>query len=417
MKNGFSGNIARGFLQSKLTILLMIAFLLIVGYSTFLIPREEEPQIKVPMADIFIGYPGAEPKDVETKLAAPMEKIISNIKGVEYVYSTSMKGQAMIIVQFHVGEDVERSLVKLYSELMKNMDKMPRGITLPLIKTRAIDDVPVLGLTLWSEKYDDYRLKQIGQALTNQIKKIADVSDIKIIGGRSREVKVIVDKNKMAETHMDFLSVSRQIQGSNMQMQSGNILKQDSVFAVETGNFLISSDDVANLVVGVDKQQPVYLRQIARVEEGPETSSQYVLFGYGKADTSKANAFKSNYPAVTLSIAKKKGADAMKLSGQIISKVKKLKKELIPNDVQVTVSRNYGETASDKVSELLFHLFISIVVVTLFVMLAMGWRGGLVVFLSVPVTFALTLFSYYFMDYTLNRITLFALVFITGIGR
>lgn len=415
MKNGFSGNIAKGFLQSKLTILLMIAFLLIGGYSTFLIPREEEPQIKVPMADIFIGYPGAEPKDVETKLAAPMEKIISNIKGVEYVYSTSMKGQAMIIVQFHVGEDVERSLVKLYSELMKNMDKMPQGITIPLIKTRAIDDVPVLGLTLWSEKYDDYRLKQIGQTLTNEIKKISDVSDIKILGGRSREVKVILDKNKMSETHVDFLSVSRQIQGSNMQMQSGNILKQDTVFAVETGNFLTNADDVANLVVGVDKQQPVYLRQIARVEEGPENSSQYVLFGYGKADTSKANAFRSNYPAITLSVAKKKGADAMKLSGQIISKVERLKKEIIPNDVQVTVSRNYGKTASDKVSELLFHLFISIVVVTIFVMLAMGWRGGLVVFLSVPVTFALTLFSYYFMDYTLNRITLFALVFITGI--
>ena len=415
MKNGFSGNIAKGFLQSKLTILLMIAFLLIGGYSTFLIPREEEPQIKVPMADIFIGYPGAEPKDVETKLAAPIEKIISNIKGVEYVYSTSMRGQAMIIVQFHVGEDVERSLVKLYSELMKNMDKMPRGITLPLIKTRAIDDVPVLGLTLWSEKYDDYRLKQIGQALTNEIKKITDVSDIKILGGRSREVKVILDKNKMAEMHVDFLSVSRQIQASNIQMQSGNILRQDTVFSVETGNFLNSSDDVANLVVGIDKQQPVYLRQIARVEEGPEIPSQYVLFGYGKADTSKANAFKSNYPAITLSVSKKKGADAMKLSEKIISKVERLKKELIPNDVQVTVSRNYGETASDKVSELLLHLFISIVVVTLFVMLAMGWRGGLVVFLSVPVTFALTLFSYYFMDYTLNRITLFALVFITGI--
>src|SRR5664279_1891505 len=415
MKNGFSGNIAKGFIQSKLTILLMIAFLLIGGYSTFLIPREEEPQIKVPMADIFIGYPGADPKDVETKLAAPMEKIISNVQGVEYVYSTSMKGQAMLIVQFHVGEDVERSLVKLYSELMKNMDKMPQGVTLPLIKTRAIDDVPVLGLTLWSEKYDDYRLKQIGQALTNEIKKIPDVSDINILGGRSREVKVLLDKNKMAENHVDFLSISKQIQGSNMQMQSGNILRQDTVFAVVTGNFLSSAEDVANLVVGVDKQQPVYLRQIAKVEEGPETSSQYVLFGYGQADTSKANAYKSNYPAITLSIAKKKGADAMKLSGQIISKVERLKKEFIPNDVQISVSRNYGETASDKVSELLFHLFISIVVVTLFVMLAMGWRGGLVVFLSVPVTFALTLFSYYFMDYTLNRITLFALVFITGI--
>ena len=402
-------------MQSKLTILLMIAFLMIGAYSTFLIPREEEPQIQVPMADIFIGYPGAEPKDVETKVAAPLEKMISNVKGVEYVYSTSMKGQAMLIVQFYVGEDVERSLVKLYSELMKNMDKMPQGVTLPLIKTRAIDDVPVLGLTLWSEKYDDYRLKQIGQALTNEVKKIPDVSDINILGGRSREVKVLLDKNKMAENKVDFLSISKQIQGSNFQMPAGTILQNDTAFSVETGNFLTTADDVANLVVGINAQQPVYLKQIATIEDGPETSNQYVLFGYGQADTTKANSFKSNYPAITLSVAKKKGADAMKLSAQIINKVDHLKKELLPDDVQLTVSRNYGQTASDKVAELLFHLFISIVVVTLFVMLAMGWRGGLVVFLSVPVTFALTLFSYYAMDYTLNRITLFALVFITGI--
>jgi multidrug efflux pump subunit AcrB len=415
MKNGFSGNIAKAFLQSKLTILLMIAFLMIGAYSTYLIPREEEPQIQVPMADVFIGYPGAEPKEVETKLAAPMEKIISNVKGVEYVYSTSMKGQAMLIVQFYVGEDVERSLVKLYSELMKNMDKMPQGVTLPLIKTRAIDDVPVLGLTLWSEKYDDYQLKQIGQELTNEIKKITDVSDINIIGGRSREVKVLLDKNKMAENHVDFLSISKQIQGSNVQIQNGNLLQRDTVFSVETGNFLNTTEDVASLVVGINQQQPVYLKQIAKVEDGPETPNQYVFFGYGQADTSQSHAFRSNYPAITLSIAKKKGADAMKLSGQILAKVEHLKKELLPNEVNLTVTRNYGETASDKVSELLFHLFIAIVVVTLFVMLAMGWRGGLVVFLSVPVTFALTLFSYYFMHYTLNRITLFALVFITGI--
>ncbi|MFB9843580.1 efflux RND transporter permease subunit [Mucilaginibacter ginsenosidivorans] len=415
MEKGFSGKIAGAFLQSKLTILLMIAFLLIGGYSTFLIPREEEPQIQVPMADIFIGYPGAEPKDVETKVAAPMEKMISNVKGVEYVYSTSMKGQAMIIVQFYVGEDVERSLVKLYSELMKNMDKMPQGVTLPLIKTRAIDDVPVLSLTLWSEKYSDYQLRQIGQELTNEIKKITDVSDINIIGGRSREVKVLLDKNKMAENHVDFLSINKQIRGSNAQMQSGELLQKDTAFSVETGNFLSNADDVANLVVGTNQQQPVYLKQVARVEEGPETASQYVLFGYGRADTSKAKNFRSSYPAVTLSIAKKKGADAMKLSEQILKKVDLLKKDLLPNDVQLTVTRNYGETASDKVSELLFHLFIAIVVVTVFVMLAMGWRGGLVVFLSVPVTFALTLFSYYFLHYTLNRITLFALVFITGI--
>ena len=393
----------------------MIAFLLIGGYSTFLIPREEEPQITVPMADIFIGYPGAEPKEVETKVAAPMEKIISNVKGVEYVYSTSMKGQLMLIVQFYVGEDVERSLVKLYSEIMKNMDKMPQGVTMPLIKTRAIDDVPVLGITLWSEHYDDYRLKQIGQELTNEIKKIPDVSDINILGGRNREIKVALDKDKMAENHVDFLSISRQIQGSNIQMPSGNLLQRDTSFSVETGNFLTTKEEVENLVVGINQQQPVYLKQIAKVEDGPETINQYVVFGYGKADTSKSTAFTSNYPAITLSVAKKKGADAMKLSEKILSKVDRLSKDLLPSDVQLTVTRNYGETASDKVGELLLHLFISIVVVTLFVMLAMGWRGGLVVFLSVPVTFALTLFSYYMMHYTLNRITLFALVFITGI--
>jgi len=415
MEKGFSGKIAGAFLQSKLTILLMIAFLLIGGYSTMLIPREEEPQIQVPMADVFIGYPGAEPKDVETKVAAPLEKMISNVKGVEYVYSTSMKGQAMLIVQFYVGEDVERSLVKLYSELMKNMDKMPQGVTLPLIKTRAIDDVPVLSLTLWSEKYNDYQLRQMGQELTNEIKKINDVSDVNILGGRSREVKVIVDKDKMAGNHVDFLTISKQIQGSNAQMQGGELLQRDTAFSVETGNFLTNADDVANLVIGSNNQQPVFLRQVAKVVEGPETANQYVMFGYGRADTVKANAFKSSHPAITLSIAKKKGADAMKLSDQILSKVEHLKKDLLPSDVQLTVTRNYGETASDKVSELLFHLFIAIVVVTVFVMLAMGWRGGLVVFLSVPVTFALTLFSYYFLHYTLNRITLFALVFITGI--
>ena len=268
MKDGFAGNIAKAFIQSKLTILLMIAFLLIGGYSTFLIPREEEPQIQVPMADIFIGYPGASPKDVETKVAAPMEKMISNVKGVEYVYSTSMQGQAMIIVQFYVGEDVERSLVKLYSELMKNMDRMPQGVTLPLIKTRAIDDVPVLGLTLWSAKYDDYQLKQIGQELANEVKKIPDVADINIIGGRNREVKVMLDKNKMAENHIDFLSLSKQIQGSNMQLPGGILLQKDTAFSVETGNFLTTSDDVGNLVVGINQQHPVYLKQIAKVEEG-----------------------------------------------------------------------------------------------------------------------------------------------------
>jgi multidrug efflux pump subunit AcrB len=415
MKEGLSGNIAKSFISSKLTILLMIAFLLTGAFSIMLIPREEEPQIDVPIADLYVGFPGAEPKEVETKLTAPLEKIVSNVKGVEYVYSTSMEGRAMLIVQFYVGQDVERSMVKLYDELMKNMDKMPQGVTMPLIKTRAIDDVPVLGLTLWSDRHNDYELKQLGETLTNEIKKVNDVAAVNIIGGRSREVKVLLDKDKMAENHLDFLSVGKYLQANNSELLSGTLLKNDSGYAVQTGDFLNTADDVANLIIGTNASQPVYLKQVAQVSEGPETPNQYVQFGYGKADTASQNKFHSVYPAVTLAIAKKKGTDAMQLSEKILTKLDYLKKDLLPSDVQVSVTRNYGETASDKVSELLVHLFISIVAVTLFVMLAMGWRGGLVVFLSVPVTFALTLFAYYFMHYTLNRITLFALVFITGI--
>ncbi len=414
MEKGISGKIARAFLQSKLTILLMIAFLLVGGYSTLLIPREEEPQIKVPMADIFLTYTGADPKEIETKVAAPMEKIISGIKGVEYVYSTSMKGQAMLIVQFYVGEDVEKSLVKLYSELMKNMDKMPAGVSMPFIKTRAIDDVPVLGLTLWSEKQSDFELKQIGQAVTNEIKKINDVADVHLSGGRSREIKVIFDRDRLAGNHLDLIGVGRALQAANTQLPAGNLYSFDTSYAIETGNFLQTADDVGNLVVGINGGAPVYLRQVARVTDGPETSNQFVFFGYGRAD-SLQHSFPSSYAAVTLSVAKRQGADAMRLSEQVLKTVNQLHQTIVPADVQVTVTRNYGRTASDKVGELLLHLFIAIVVVTVFVMLAMGWRGGLVVFLSVPVTFALTLFSYYFLGYTLNRITLFALVFITGI--
>ncbi|CAN5761174.1 efflux RND transporter permease subunit [soil metagenome] len=415
MEKGLSGNIANAFIKSKLTILLMIAFLLIGGYSTMLIPREEEPQITVPIVDVMFGFPGAETKEVETKLVAPIEKIVSNVKGVEYVYSTTMKGQAVLTIQFYVGEDMERSLVKLYNEIMKNMDKMPQGVTMPLMKSRAIDDVPVLGLTLWSDKYDDNQLRQMGEVLTNEIKKVPNVSDVHILGGRNKEVKVILDKDKMAENHLDFLSVGKQMQASNAQLTAGNLIAGNNVVSVETGSFLTTADDVANLVVGVNQQQPVYLKQIATIEDVAETPNQYVFFGYGTADTTKVKRSGSDFPAVTISVAKRKGADAMQLSEQILDKLDHVKKNLIPDEVQVSVTRNYGETASDKVSELLLHLFISIVVVTLFVMLAMGWRGGLVVFLSVPVTFALTLFTYYLMDYTLNRITLFALVFITGI--
>ncbi|SMC51629.1 efflux RND transporter permease subunit [Cellulophaga tyrosinoxydans] len=414
MKEGLAGKIAKVFIGSKLTVLLMVVFMVIGVYSSFLIPREEEPQIDVPMADIFVGYPGASPTEVESRVIKPLEQLISNIKGVEYVYSTSMKEQGMVIVQFYVGEDIERSFVKLYNEINKHMDEMPAGVTFPLVKTRAIDDVPMLGLTLWSESYDDYQLGQMAQELESEIKKVNDVAITHKIGGRERQVRVILDKDKLAASGLDFLSVSEMIKANNAQLNSGSFNKNDTEFLISTGTFLASAKDVQNLVVGVQQKQPIYLKQIATIVDGPEVPKNYVSLGFGQG-SEKATEYQSDYPAVTISVAKRKGADAMKIADVIIDKVEHLRKTLIPDDVHVEITRNYGETASHKVSELLWHLIGSIFAVTLVVMLAMGWRGGLVVFLSVPITFALTLLSYYMLDYTLNRITLFALVFVTGI--
>lgn len=414
MKTGFAGKIAQLFINSKLTPLLMIAFMVIGMYSAYLTPREEEPQIDVPIADIFLQYPGANPSEVESRVMQPLEKVVANIPGVEYVYSTSMPEQAMLIVQFYVGEDVERSLVKMYNEIMKHMDEMPKGISLPLIKTRAIDDVPVLGLTLWSKAYDDFQLRRIAQEVNNEIEKVAKVSETKVIGGRSRQVQVILNRELMSGYQMDALSIAQQIKASNLQVGASAFNQNDREYLVETGRFLQTAEDVRNLVVGVHNNSPVYLKQVAEVVDGPAIPSQYVNFAYGKENLAQTD-HGGAYPAVTISVAKRRGADAMKVTEQILQKVENMKKDLIPADVHVEVTRNYGETASDKVAELLMHLLGAIVAVTFVVMLAMGWRGGLVVFLSVPITFALTMFSYYFLDYTLNRITLFALVFVTGI--
>ena len=396
MQEGISGKIANLFINSKLTILLMAALMIIGVYSSFLIPREEEPQINVPMADVMIGYPGASPSEVESRVIKPLEKVLSNIKGVEHLHSMAMNGQAMIIVQFYVGENSEESYVKLYDELMKHQDIFPEGVYPPMVKTRSIDDVPMLGLTLWSEKYDDFQLRQIAEEITTEVEKVKDVAITKEIGGRTRELKVVLDKDKMAESGVDALSIMQMIKANNGSSQSGAFVKNDTEYLVTTGKFLSSSEDVENLVIGVNNNMPIYLKQVAKIQDGPQTAKNYVSFGYGKGNEKFSN-YKSEYPAVTISIAKVKGADAMKISEKILEKVESLKKNLIPADVHVEVSRNYGETASDKVGELLFHLLVAIIAVTILVMLAMGWRGGLVVFFSVPLTFALTLFSYYLL--------------------
>lgn len=415
MKQGIAGKIAKIFLDSKLTVLLMVVFMAIGVYSSFLIPREEEPQIDVPMADVFVAYPGATPSEVESRVIAPLEKIVSNVKGVKFVHSSALPGQGMMIAQFYVGEDVERSYVKLYDEIMKHMDEMPQGISQPLIKTRSIDDVPILGLTLWSEKYDDFQLKKIAQEVENEIKTINDVAQTEIIGGRNEVLNIVLDPSKMTSAEVDPLTIRKHISANNVQMQLGSFSQNNREFKVKTNGFFESKEDLEKLIIGQKNRMPIYLNQVASVELTAEIPNQYANFGYGAGDVINAENSPSEYPAVTLSVAKRKGADAMNIADQILERVELLKQNTIPSDVKVEVTRNYGETASDKVSELMLHLIGAIIAVTLVVMLAMGWRGGLVVFLSVPITFALTLLSYYLLDYTLNRITLFALVFVTGI--
>jgi len=421
--NGLAGRIARGFINSKLTPLLMAAFLGIGLYSAWLTPKEEDPQIEVPMADIAVQYPGATPQEVERRVAEPLERLVTNIDGVEYVYSTSMPGQAMVSVRYFVGQPSEESMVKLYEEILKHMDEMPPGASMPLIQTRAVDDVPILTLTLHSDHadYDDYQLRRIGEEMAMDLKSVDGVADVDVHGGRDRTLRVTLDPNRLAAYQIDPPTIAKQIQGANQQMDAGTFEKGDESFMVETGAFLSSAAEVRNLVVGVHQGSPVYLRQVADVADGPGEPDAYVAFGEGAGQAHNAQTASSEttvgalQPAVTVSIAKRSGKDAMTIAERALKKLDVMQSTLVPNEVSVTTTRNYGKSASDKVSELLIHLLGAIAAVTVIVSLAMGWRGGLVVFLSVPISFALTLFVYYFFGYTLNRITLFALIFVTGI--
>lgn len=413
--SGIAGNLASQFINSKLTPLLMIAFMAIGVYSAMLTPKEEEPQIDVPIADIFLQYPGAGSEEVESRIVKPLEALIADIPGVEYVYSQSMEGQAFLVVRYYVGEDIERSIVKLYNEIEKHMDQMPAGVSMPLIKTRSIDDVPMLSLSFFGERYSDYEIKRLVEQVSLEVEKVNDVSTVKLYGGRSRNIRVALNPQQMTSYGVDFGSVSQAIQAANQQGHAGSFNKGNYAYRVQVGDFIKNTQELESLVVGVKGNSPIYLRQIAKVLDGPEEPLEYVTFGYGEASLNEKAKMPLDYSAVSLSVAKRRGADAMQIASQVLNKIEKLKGDLIPSDVQVEVTRNYGETASHKVSELMVHLGSAILAVTIVVALAMGWRGGLVVFLSVPVTFALTLFVYYLFGYTLNRITLFALVFVTGI--
>jgi multidrug efflux pump subunit AcrB len=415
---GPAGKVAHFFIDSKLTPLLILASLLLGAFAVLLTPREEEPQITVPMVDIFVGLPGSAPQEVESRVTVPLEKRMWEIPGVEYVYAASMPSVAMVSVRFLVGQDQERSLVKVYDKLASGLDRMPPGATPPLVRTRAIDDVPVLGLTLWSARpdQDGFALRRLAAELGKELSRLDDVSEIKLIGGQHRQLRVQLDAGRMAAMNADPGTIVQALQFQNASAPAGAIEQGNREIKLETGAFLRSREEVERLVVGAHQGKPVYLRDVATVLDGPEEPADYVAFFPGPAAATRGiDAPAGLYDAVTIAVAKRKGADAYRVTAAALDKLNALKGTLVPSGVEIAVTRNYGDTAREKVDELELHLLFTIVIVTIFIALALGWRGSLVVFISLPVTFALTLFVYYVFGYTLNRVTLFALIFVTGL--
>jgi multidrug efflux pump subunit AcrB len=425
---GIAGRVAHAFIDSKLTPLIIIASVLLGLLAVLLLPREEEPQIKVPMVDVMVSMPGFSAKEVEERATRPMEKLLWEIPGVEYIYSTSSEGQSLVIVRFKVGEDMESSLVKLNQKLQSNFDKIPHGVSPPLIKARSIDDVPILALTFHSPRCDHLTLRRLVAQVDDAVKQVPLVAETTLIGGAHRQVRVLLDPAKLASRNLSPAGLVPMLQQANRQFAAGGLTSDNKEVVVETGAFLKDARDVGNVVVGVFGGKPVYLRDAATIVDGAEEPSQYVFFGKGSAGVSPAAEAQNRpanlqagglryveEPAVTLSIAKRPGANAITVANEVLRKVDTLKGRVIPADVQVSVTRNYGLTAEEKSNELLWHMLIAVVGVSLLILLALGWRESLIVAIAIPSTLALTLLVFYLHGFTLNRITLFALIFSIGI--
>ncbi len=411
---GIAGRIAAAFVNSKLTPLIIIASLLLGFMAVMKTPREEEPQIIVPMMDVMVGMPGATSKEVEQRVTVPMEKLLWEIPGVEYVYTTSSPGQAIAIVRFFVGQDQEAAQVRLREKLQSHFDIIPPGATQPIIKPRSIDDVPILALTLHSAHYGAAALRQIASRVETAVKQIDNVSETTLIGGRRREITVSLNKEKMAGMGVSPEGVAHAVQVSNQRGGAGSFSNNNQDTVIKTGQFIVTAEQAANLVIAGPAGRPVYLRDVADVTDGAEELSQYVRFGYGPA-AGKEEAARAVEPAVTISVAKRPGKNAVDIAKAVLTKVDGLKNALIPADVTVTVTRNYGETAAEKSGELLYHMMIAVVSVTLLIAFTLGRKESMVVAIAIPVTLALTLLVFYLYGYTLNRITLFALIFSIGI--
>ncbi len=406
-KLGPAGRLANAFISSKLTPLFISVAVLIGAFAVWKLPREEEPQIIVPMVDVAVSMPGASAREMEERVTKPMEKLLWEIPGVEYIYSTSSPGSSLAIVRFYVGQDEEKSLVRLNQKLQGHFDLIPPGASQPIVKPHLIDDVPILALTLSSKRYGDLELRRIAAQVHDAIKQVPDVSAVELIGGQRREVRIRLNEGALEAHQLAPLAVAQALNVANSELSAGQFSQNNREYSLETGNFLRTAEDVENVVVSASQGRPVFVRDVAEVDDTGEEPTQYVR--------TVRPGTQEFLPAVTIAVSKRKGTNAIDIKDRVLARVQKLKGAVLPLDVNLDITRDYGETAAEKSNDLLLHMLIAVVSVSSLVALVLGIRESLIVFIAIPVTLGLTLAVFYLYGYTLNRITLFALIFSIGI--
>jgi multidrug efflux pump subunit AcrB len=427
-KLSFFGRLVDAFLRGNLAVLLMVISLVAGVVALIATPREEEPQIVVPLADVMVSYPGGSAGEVEKLVSARLEKLLYQIDGVEYVYSMSRPGMAVVTVRFHVGEDREKSLTKLYNKVFQNVDRITPGIAGWVVKPIEIDDVPIVNVALYGAGYDEAGLYRVAEEVASRLQHVKNSARVSIHGGRKREIRVGLDPARLAAYGISPLEIAGAIQGANAQMANGTFQKGDREILVETGAFLQDVEDVRHLLVGLHQGRPVYLRDVAEVTDGPDEAVSYSRIGFGPgaggqtADDRRQTADHrlqtedgGSLPAVTVAVAKKRGSNAVWVARDIGKALEAMRGTVLPDDVRFRITRDYGETANEKVSNLLESLAIAILTVIGLIALAMNWRVGLIVVITVPITYALTLVVNLLAGYTINRVTLFALILALGL--
>lgn len=399
-----------------MSVILVMAALSLGLVSILLTPKEEEPQIVVPMADIYVNAPGANPKEIETLVATPLEQLLWEIDGVEYVYSMSASEQAVVTVRFKVGEEREASLVKLHNKIQMNLDRVPPIVADWLIKPVEIDDVPILTLALYSDRYQDHELERVGREMMARLSRLENISRSDIYGGRKREIRVEMDPLRMKGFKVSVGDIESALKGADVSVRAGDIDQFNRRITISSFSFLTALDQFNRLVVSGTEEKPVFLEDVARIIDGPAEATTYSRIQFSNRFTKdRPGAKQQSFPAVTLAFSKKKGTNAVTLARQLLKEVETLKQTLIPAGIYVHETRNYGRTAQEKVNELLGSLGFAIFCVVILIALAMGWREALVVALAVPISFSLALFVNFIFGYTINRVTLFALILSLGL--